>query len=80
MIEKQRVAGKSWFALALLAAALGALLLLGESLDRLPHEPVTPDGPLLTGWRRRVARSLPVLPSELGGPGQPGFYPRPGIY
>ncbi len=60
--------------------ALGGLLLLGDALDRLPLAPVAADGPVLRGWRRRVAESLAVLPPELGGPGQPGFYPPPGSY
>ncbi len=73
---------RKWRVLALLVAALGGLLLLGESLDRLPAAPqiVTADDPLLRGWRRQVVESLAGPPPELGGPGRPGFYPLPGIY
>ena len=80
MIEKKPINRKSWFGLVLLLVALVSLLLVGDVVDRLPQPTVMPDGPLLRGWRRRVAQSLPVLPSELGGPGQPGFYPPPGMY
>ncbi len=69
-----------WLTPVLLVAALGGLLLLGDALDRLPLTPVATDGPVLRGWRRRVVESLTVLPPELGGPGQPGFYPLPGSY
>ncbi len=66
--------------LVLLLAALGGLLWLGDALDRLPQTPMAADAPVLRGSRRRVVESLAVLPAELGGPGQPGFYPPPGSY
>ncbi len=79
-IESRKSKIGKWLTLALLAAALGALLLLGDALDRLPLTPVSADAPLLRGWRRRVVESLDELPPELGGAGQPGFYPPPGSY
>ncbi len=79
-VEKKRRADKRWLTLALLAAALGGLLFLGDALDQLPRPPVVAESFPLRGWRRRVAERLDVLPPELGGPGQPGFYPSPGIY
>lgn len=79
-IEKPKSKIGRWLTLALLATALGGVLFLGNILDRLPSAPVSADGPVLRGWRRRVVESLPALPPELGGPGQPGFYPPPGIY
>jgi len=69
-----------WLPLVFLALALGGLLLLGDALDRLPLAPVAADAPVLRGWQRRVVESLAVLPTELGGSGQPGFYPPPGRY
>jgi len=69
-----------WLTLLLLALALGGLLFLADALDRLPLAPVAADAPVLRGWRRRVVESLMVLPPDLGGPGQPGFYPPPGSY
>lgn len=79
-IENRKSKIGKWLTLALLAAALGALLLLGDALDRLPLTPVSADAPLLRGWRRRVVESLDVLPPELGGLGRPGFYPPSGSY
>lgn len=66
--------------LVLLLTALAGLLLLGDALDQMPLPPVVAEGPVLRGWRRRVVESLAVLPPELGGPGQPGFSPPPGVY
>jgi hypothetical protein len=79
-IKSRKSSIQKWLTLACLAVTLGGLLLLGDMLDQLPLPAVAADGPVLRGWRRRVVESLAVLPPELGGPGQPGFYPPPGVY
>ncbi len=71
---------RKWLTLALMLAALGGLVLLGDALDQIPVPPITAEALPLRGWRRRVVQSLAVLPPELGGPGQPGFHPPPGNY
>ncbi len=72
---------RRWLPLLALGLLLGALLILGERLDRLPQRsPAPSDSYWLQGVRRRVVGSLDTVPSNLGGTGVPAFSPAPGIY
>ncbi|MDX9953099.1 MAG: CotH kinase family protein [Anaerolineae bacterium] len=71
---------RRWMPLLALGLLLGALLLLGERLDRFPQASSAPSGSIwLRGARRRVVESL-NSPSTLGGAGAPTFSPAPGSY
>jgi len=82
MPETPRLAAlRRWLPLLALGLLLGALLMLGDRLDRLPQASSTPSGSVwLRGTRRRVVESLNAAPSTLGGAGVPTFSPAPGIY